>query len=52
MNRSMLVGALIGGASVLSFGPIGSYVAFKESRYAEVLHVTPVSMPGQECHDV
>jgi uncharacterized protein YcfJ len=56
MDRSVLVGAAIGGASVLSVGAVGSYVAFNEPRYAEVLSVKPVteavSVPEQECHDV
>jgi uncharacterized protein YcfJ len=57
MNRSsVLVGMAIGGASVLSVGAVGSYVAFKEPRYAEVLSAKPVtetvSVPEQECHDV
>ena len=56
MNKSMLVGVAIGSASVLSLGAVGSYVAFKEPRYAEVLSVKPVtetvSVPEQECHDV
>ncbi len=56
MNKSMLVGAAIGGASVLSLGAVGSYVAFHEPPYAEVLSVKPVteavSVPEQECHDV
>lgn len=56
MNRSLLAGIAIGGASVLSLGAVGSYVSFKDPRYAEVLSAKPVtetvSVPEQECHDV
>jgi uncharacterized protein YcfJ len=50
----MLVDAAIGGASVLSLGTVGSYLAFKGPQYAEVLRVRPITQavrtPEQVCH--
>ena len=57
MNKSMLIGAVLGGAGALSVGAVGSYLAFnKAPQYAEVLSVEPVERasrtPEKECHDV
>lgn len=43
MNKSMLIGAVLGGAGALSVGAVGSYLAFNRApHYAEVLSVEPV----------
>ncbi|MEZ5500771.1 MAG: glycine zipper 2TM domain-containing protein [Steroidobacteraceae bacterium] len=56
MNRSMLVGAVIGAAAVTAGGAIAGYSAWERSHNAEVLSAEPltklVKTPRQECRDV
>ncbi|MFA7279911.1 MAG: glycine zipper 2TM domain-containing protein [Sterolibacterium sp.] len=42
MNRSNIIGAVVGAGAVLSIGAIAGYQTFKEPAYAEVVHVSPV----------
>lgn len=42
MNRSMVAGAVLGGAAVLSVGAFAGYRAFTGPSYAEVVDVKPV----------
>ncbi len=42
MNRSNVIGAVVGAGAVLSIGAIASYQAFKGPTYAEVVQVDPV----------
>lgn len=55
MNTSMLVGAIAGGAAVLSIGAVG-YQSLKEPSYADVLDVKAVhetvQTPQEDCKDV
>jgi len=56
MNKSMLVGAVIGGASVLSLGAVASYQALKTPEFAEVVNVAAVDetvqKPVESCKQV
>ncbi|WP_269532989.1 glycine zipper 2TM domain-containing protein [Chitinimonas sp. BJYL2] len=56
MNKSMMMGAMIGGAAVLSFGAVAGYQTLKGPDYAEVLSVTAahkeVKTPEQQCEQV
>ncbi|MBV8467617.1 MAG: glycine zipper 2TM domain-containing protein [Burkholderiales bacterium] len=56
MNQATLIGAAIGGATVLSFGAVAGYQAVKGPSYAEVLNVQEVRQvvmtPEQSCADV
>jgi uncharacterized protein YcfJ len=56
MNKSTLIGAVIGGASVLSLGAVASYQAITAPAFAEVVDVKPVkeaiTTPEKECRDV
>ena len=42
MNKSNVIGAVVGAGAVLSIGAIASYQTFKEPTYAEVVQVGPV----------
>lgn len=42
MNRSNIIGVIVGAGAVLSIGAIASYETFKGPAYAEVVHVGPV----------
>jgi uncharacterized protein YcfJ len=56
MNQSTLIGAAIGGATVLSFGAVAGYQTLKGPSYAEVLNVQEIReavvTPEQSCADV
>jgi len=56
MNRSMLVGGVMGAAVAIAGGGIAGYKMLEEPKYAEVVAVTPVTerieTPREECHDV
>lgn len=56
MDRSTAIGAVIGGAAVLSIGAIGGYEITKGPSYAEVQMVTPVhetvKTPERICNSV
>lgn len=56
MNKSMLIGSVIGGASVLSLGAVASYQAFKPAQFAEVTQVAAVhetvKTPEKVCKQV
>lgn len=53
MNRSMLAGAVLGGAAVLSVGSIAGYRALTGPEYADVVSVEAVKQtvvtPKEEC---
>lgn len=53
MNKSLVVGAVLGGATVLSIGGIAGYRAITGPTYAEVVSVEPVTKsvttPKEEC---
>lgn len=55
MNKSMLVGTVLGGAVALTGGAVGGYKLLDKPDYAEVLAVTPIKqtihVPRQECRD-
>ncbi|WP_265583845.1 hypothetical protein [Chitinimonas koreensis] len=42
MNKSMLTGAIIGGAAVISLGSVAGYQALKGPSYAQVMQVAEV----------
>ena len=42
MNKSMIAGAVLGGAAVLSVGAVAGYKTFTAPSYAEVVDVKPV----------
>ena len=42
MNKSMIAGAVLGGAAVLSVGAVAGYKTFTAQSYAEVVDVKPV----------
>ncbi|QDQ26048.1 glycine zipper 2TM domain-containing protein [Chitinimonas arctica] len=42
MNKSMLVGVVIGGASALSIGAVAGYQALKGPEFAEIMQVSAV----------
>jgi uncharacterized protein YcfJ len=56
VNKSMLIGAVLAGAGVLSLGVAAGYQKLKGPQYAEVLSVEPVrqttSTPAEQCKDV
>ena len=56
MNKSMLVGGVMGAAVAIAGGGIAGYRMLQEPEYAEVVAVTPVTerieTPREECHDV
>jgi uncharacterized protein YcfJ len=56
MNKSTIVGIVIGGTSVLSLGAVASYQALKTPSFAEVVDVKPLTqaeeVPQEECKDV
>jgi uncharacterized protein YcfJ len=55
MNKSMLVGSVLGAAVAIAGGGIAGYKMLEEPKYAEVVAVTPVTerieTPREECHD-
>jgi uncharacterized protein YcfJ len=56
MNKSLLVGAVLGAVGVTAGGAVATYSLVSGSQYAEVLAVTPVNKtiktPRQVCNDV
>lgn len=56
MNRSLLAGAVLGSAAVLTVGAIAGYQAIRPPAFATVLSTTPikekVKTPVQECAPV
>ena len=56
MNNSMLIGAVVGGAAVLSVGAVAGYKAMTGPSYAEVINVAEVKevvhTPERECGEV
>lgn len=56
MNKSMLTGAIIGGAAVISLGSVAGYQALKGPSYAQVMQVAEVKetvkTPEQVCKQV
>ncbi len=56
MNKSMLVGALLGAAGVTAGGAVATYNLVKEPAFAEVIAVKPVKetirTPREVCQDV
>ncbi|PUA28310.1 MAG: hypothetical protein B0W54_17730 [Cellvibrio sp. 79] len=55
MNKSMLIGTVLGVGIATAGGAIGSYQLLKEPNYAEVVRTTPITkqtkIPHQECRD-
>ena len=55
MNKSMLVGSVLGAAVAIAGGGIAGYKMLEEPKYAEVVAVTPVTerieTPREECHE-
>lgn len=55
MNRSMIIGTILGAGLATAGGAIGSYQLLKSADYAEVVSSTPIikttKIPQQECHD-
>jgi len=55
MNKSMLVGTVIGAVVATAVGSIAGYRMLADNDYAEVVAVTPlverVETPREECHD-
>lgn len=55
MNRSMVIGTILGAGIATAGGAIGSYQLMKDSNYAEVISSTPITkqtkIPHQECRD-
>ena len=55
MNKSMLVGGVMGAAVAVAGGGIAGYKMLEEPKYAEVIAVTPVTerieTPREECHE-
>ncbi|MGC1332984.1 glycine zipper 2TM domain-containing protein [Pseudomonas sp.] len=57
MNKSLLVGAVLGAVAVTAGGAVATYSLVKSGpEYAEVLAVDPINQeiktPRKECHDV
>ncbi len=54
MNKSMLIGGVLGGAVAIAGGGIAGYKMLEEPKYAEVVAVTPVTerieTPREDCH--
>lgn len=55
MNRSMLIGSIIGAVAVTAVGSWAGYQAMDSGEYAEVVSASPamkqVSIPREECRD-
>jgi uncharacterized protein YcfJ len=55
MNKSMIIGTILGAGVATAGGAIGSYQLLKAPDYAEVISSTPVvkqtKIPHEECHD-
>lgn len=55
MNKSLLIGTVLGMGIATAGGAIGSYQLLKEPDYAEVVRTTPITkqtkIPQQECRD-
>lgn len=56
MNKSMLVGTVLGAVAVTAGGAVAGYKLLDQSpKFAEVLEVKPItktiSVPREECHD-
>lgn len=55
MNKSMLIGTVLGVGIATAGGAIGSYQLLKEPDYADVVRSTPIvketKIPKQECRD-
>lgn len=55
MNKSMLIGTVLGVGIATAGGAIGGYQLLKEPDYAEVVRSTPIvkqtKVPQQECRD-
>jgi uncharacterized protein YcfJ len=55
MNKSMIIGTLLGVGVATAGGAIASYQFLKEPSYAEVLSSVPVTkttkIPREECYD-
>ena len=55
MNRSMVIGTILGVGIATAGGAIGSYQLLKEPNYAEVISSTPITkqtkIPHEECRD-
>ena len=56
MNKSLLVGAVLGAVGVTAGGAVATYSMVSAPKYAEVLAVKPVTetikTPREECRDV
>lgn len=56
MNKSLLVGTVLGAVGVTAGGAVATYSLVSGPQYAEVLAVTPVNQtiktPREECKDV
>lgn len=55
MNRSMVIGTILGVGIATAGGAIGSYQFLKEPNYAEVISSTPITkqtkIPNKECRE-
>lgn len=55
MNKSMVIGTILGVGIATAGGAIGSYQLMKAPDYAEVVSSTPIiketKIPHEECHD-
>jgi uncharacterized protein YcfJ len=55
MNKSMLIGTVLGAVAVTAGGAVASYKLLDGPKYAEVLESQPItktiSTPREECHD-
>lgn len=55
MNRSMVIGTILGVGIATAGGAIGSYQLLKEPNYADVISSTPITkqtkIPHEECRD-
>ena len=55
MNRSMMIGSIIGAVAVTAVGSWAGFQALDSRQYAEVVSADPamklVSTPREECHD-
>ena len=55
MNKSMIIGTILGAGVATAGGAIGSYHLLKAPDYAEVLSSSPIiketKIPHEECHD-
>ncbi len=56
MNKSILIGSVLGAVAVTAGGAIGGYQMLKGEEFAEVVEVRPVAqtinIPREECRDV